>query len=85
VQTGNCSSGDVLAQELATVAEKEKVLDALGKEVAALRAKLGESLASVQAFDVPLENATTSSLHALKEYSLAVKAYKNWRTSFAVS
>jgi eukaryotic-like serine/threonine-protein kinase len=75
VQAVNCSSGDVLAQELATVAEKEKVLDALGKEVAALRAKLGESLASVQAFDVPLENATTSSLDALKEYSLAVKAY----------
>jgi eukaryotic-like serine/threonine-protein kinase len=75
VQAVNCRSGDVLAQELATVAKKEKVLDALGKEVAGLRAKLGESLASVQAFEVPLEDATTSSLEALKEYSLAVKSY----------
>ncbi len=75
VQAVNCSSGDVLAQELATVDKKEKVLDALGKEVAGLRAKLGESLASVQAFDVPLQDATTSSLEALKEYSLAVKTY----------
>lgn len=75
VQAVNCSSGDVLAQELATVDKKEKVLDALGKEVAGLRTKLGESLASVQAFDVPLQDATTSSLEALKEYSLAVKTY----------
>jgi len=75
VQAVNCSSGDVLAQELATVDKKEKVLDALGKEVEGLRTKLGESLASVQAFDVPLEDATTSSLEALKEYSMAVKIY----------
>ncbi len=75
VQAVNCSSGDLLAQELTTVDRKEKVLDALGKEVAGLRAKLGESLASVQAFDVPLQDATTSSLDALKEYSLAVKTY----------
>lgn len=75
VQAVNCSSGDVLAEELATVDKKEKVLDALGKEVEGLRAKLGESLASVQAFDVPLQDATTSSLEALKEYSMAVKIY----------
>jgi eukaryotic-like serine/threonine-protein kinase len=75
VQAVNCNSGDVLAQELVTVDRKEKVLDALGKEVAGLRTKLGESLASVQAFDVPLQDATTSSLEALKEYSVAVKTY----------
>lgn len=75
VQAVNCGSGDVLAQELATVDKKEKVLEALGKEVAGLRTKLGESLASVQSFDVPLQDATTSSLEALKEYSLAVKIY----------
>ena len=52
---------------------KEQVLDSLGKEVAQLRGKLGESLASVQQFDVPLEQATTSSFEALKEYSLGAK------------
>jgi eukaryotic-like serine/threonine-protein kinase len=75
LQAVNCQSGDVLAEELATVEQKEQVLDALGKEVSRLRAKLGESLASVQQFDVPLREATTSSLEALKEHSLGFKFY----------
>jgi eukaryotic-like serine/threonine-protein kinase len=68
----NCQSGDVLAQEQATAASKEKVLDALGDAASKLRGELGESLASVQKFDVPLSQATTSSLEALKAFS-AVK------------
>jgi serine/threonine protein kinase/Tfp pilus assembly protein PilF len=75
LQAVNCQSGDVLAEELATVEKKERVLDSLGKEVSRLRAKLGESLASVQQFDVPLKEATTTSLEALKEHSLGYKAY----------
>jgi tetratricopeptide (TPR) repeat protein len=71
----NCQSGDVLAQEQVTAAAKEKVLDAVGQAAAKLRGELGESLTSVQKFDVPLEQATTSSLEALKAYSLAQKAY----------
>jgi tetratricopeptide (TPR) repeat protein len=70
----NCQSGDVLAQEQATAAAKEKVLDAVGVAAAKLRGELGESLATVQKFDVPLEQATTSSLEALKAYSLGRKA-----------
>jgi len=70
----NCLSGDVLAQEQATAAGKEKVLDALGEAAAKLRAQLGESLASVQRFDAPLQQETTSSLEALKAYSLGQKA-----------
>ena len=58
----NCQSGDVLAQEQATAASKEKVLDALGAAASKLRGELGESLATVQKFDVPLAEATTSSL-----------------------
>src|SRR5208283_3663098 len=50
------------------------VLDALGGAASKLRGELGESLATVQKFDVPLEQATTSSLEALKEYSLGNKA-----------
>ena len=52
-----------------TAASKEKVLDALGETASKLRTELGESLATVQKFDVPLEQATTSSLEALKAYS----------------
>jgi tetratricopeptide (TPR) repeat protein/predicted Ser/Thr protein kinase len=70
----NCLSGDVLAQEQATAAGKEKVLDALGEAATKLRAQLGESLASVQRFDAPLQQETTSSLEALKAYSLGRKA-----------
>ena len=71
----NCQSGDTLAEEQVTAASKEKVLDALGEAASKLRGELGESLATVQKFDVPLEQATTSSLEALKAYSLGMKAH----------
>jgi tetratricopeptide (TPR) repeat protein len=70
----NCESGDTLAEEQVTAASKEKVLDALGGTASRLRSKLGESLATVQKFDVPLEQATTPSLEALKALSLGRKA-----------
>ena len=66
----NCQSGDTLAEEQVTAVSKEKVLDALGETASKLRAELGESLATVQKFDVPLLQATTSSLEALKALSL---------------
>ena len=66
-----CSSGDTLAKEQEEAASKQDVLKALGKAAASLRTKLGESLASVQKFDVPVE-ATTPSLEALKAYSLGI-------------
>jgi eukaryotic-like serine/threonine-protein kinase len=71
----NCQSRDLLAQEQVTAATKEKVLEALGEAATKLRSELGESLATVQKFDVPLAEATTSSLEALKAYSLGEKAY----------
>ncbi|MGD0507399.1 MAG: winged helix-turn-helix domain-containing protein [Terriglobales bacterium] len=70
----NCQIGDTLAEEQVTAASKEKVLDALGEAASKLRGELGESLATVQKFDVPLERATTSSLEALKALSLGKKA-----------
>ena len=70
----NCQSGDTLAQEQVTAASKEKGLDTLGEAASKLRGELGESLATVQNFDVPLEQATTPSLEALKAYSLGIKA-----------
>jgi len=70
----NCQNGDTLAQEQVTAPTKEKVLDALGGAASRLRGELGESLATVQKFDVPLDQATTSSLEALKAFSLGEKA-----------
>src|ERR1700758_501312 len=70
----NCRSGDTLAEAQVTAASKEKVLDTLGEAASKLRGELGESLATVQKLDVPLEQATTSSLEALKAYSLGAKA-----------
>jgi serine/threonine protein kinase/tetratricopeptide (TPR) repeat protein len=72
----NCQSGDTLAQEQVTAASKEKVLDALGAAASKLRGELGESLATVQKFDVPLSEATTSSLEALKAYTLGENAHR---------
>jgi serine/threonine protein kinase/tetratricopeptide (TPR) repeat protein len=70
----NCHSGDTLAQEQATAPSKERVVDTLGDAAARLRGELGESLATVKKFDVPLSQATTSSLEALKAFSLGVRA-----------
>ena len=70
----NCQSDDMLAEEQVTAASKEKVLDALGEAASKLRGELGESLGTVQKFDVRLAQATTSSLEALKAYSLADRA-----------
>jgi eukaryotic-like serine/threonine-protein kinase len=64
-----CSTGDSLAKEQAEAPSKEGVLKALSTAATSLRTRLGESLASVQKFDVPVE-ATTPSLEALKAYSM---------------
>ena len=68
----NVQTGDVMAQEQAQAATKEQVLSSMGTAAVSLRRKLGESLASVQKFDVSLPRATTTSLDALYAYSLAL-------------
>ncbi|MFZ3278985.1 MAG: protein kinase [Candidatus Sulfotelmatobacter sp.] len=70
VDAVNCLTGDNLAREQVSVDKKEQVLGAVGKVASSLRSKLGESLASLQKFDAPVEEATTSSLDALKYFSL---------------
>ena len=70
----NCQSGNTMALEQGTAASKEQVLSVLGKAASRLRGELGESLVTVTKFDVPLEQATTASLEALKSYSLGIKA-----------
>ncbi len=69
----NCASGDVLAREQETAKGKEQVLPVVGQAATKLRNQLGESLSSVQKYDVPMEQATTNSLEALKAFTLATK------------
>ncbi|MEQ1757301.1 MAG: protein kinase [Vicinamibacterales bacterium] len=69
----NAASGEVVAREQVDVATKEEVLASLGAAAARLRRKLGESLASIERYDVPLPQATTSSLEALQAYALALE------------
>jgi serine/threonine protein kinase/tetratricopeptide (TPR) repeat protein len=80
----NCQSGDPLAEQQVTAASKEKVLDTLGEATSKLRGELGESLASVQKLDAPLEQATTASLEALQAYSLGEKAYREKNAAAAL-
>jgi serine/threonine protein kinase/tetratricopeptide (TPR) repeat protein len=67
----NCGNGDTLAKEQAEASSRENVVKALGNVASGLRAKLGESLPSVQKFNVPIE-ATTTSLEALKTFSMGI-------------
>jgi serine/threonine protein kinase len=69
----NCVAGDTLAEEQVRATGKEQVLSAMDKAAANLRSKLGESFNTVQKFDVPLQEATTNSLEALKAFTLALK------------
>jgi tetratricopeptide (TPR) repeat protein len=66
----NAQTGDSLAREQSEAESKEQVLKALDQAASSLRRKLGESLASVQKFTMPLEQATTSSLEALQAFTL---------------
>ena len=69
----NCESGKSLASTEATATDKNHVLDALGKTASEIRNELGESLSTVQKYDTPLEQATTSSLEALQAFSSGYK------------
>ena len=70
----NCDTGDVLAGAQEQAAGKEAVLKSLDAAAVSLRGKLGESLSSVQKYATPVADATTTSLEALKAYSLGRKA-----------
>jgi len=69
----SCANGKTLASTEATAIDKSHVLDALSKTASDMRNKLGESLSTVQKFDMPLEQVSTSSLEALQWYSNGVR------------
>jgi serine/threonine protein kinase/tetratricopeptide (TPR) repeat protein len=69
IEAISAQAGDAIAREQAEADSKEQVLKALGKAASQLREKLGESLGSIKKFDAPIEQATTSSLEALKAFT----------------
>ena len=70
LKANNCATGDSLVQEQVTAERKEDVLNALAQAASHLRSRLGESVGTVQKYNTPLEQVTTSSLPALHAYSL---------------
>src|SRR5262249_29392548 len=73
LSAANCQTGALLGTTQSESADKEHVLTVLGASVSNIRKKLGESLASIEKFNVPVEKVTTSSLEALRAYSLGLK------------
>jgi len=74
LRASNCANAEFLASTEAQAADKNHVLDALGKASSDIRQRLGESGTNLQKFDTPLEQASTASLDALRLYSLGFKA-----------
>jgi len=72
VEAAACSTGKRIASAKAEAADKTKVLAALDLVAEHVRSKLGESAKSIQGYDVPIQDAATSSLEALKAYSLGM-------------
>jgi len=70
LEATSCATGEPLAREQVEAQGQEQVLQAVGRATSSIREKLGESLASVQKFDAPIEQATTSSLEAMKAFAL---------------
>ena len=72
----DAQSGATLGMAQEQAPSKEKIVAALGGAAVALRGRLGESLPSLQRFNKPLEEATTPSLEALKQFSLGEELFR---------
>jgi tetratricopeptide (TPR) repeat protein/predicted Ser/Thr protein kinase len=69
LDASNCRTGDTIEKQQVQASSKDEVLKSLGAAAGQLRRGLGESLASIEKYDAPIQNATTASLDALKAYS----------------
>jgi eukaryotic-like serine/threonine-protein kinase len=81
----NCRTGETLAQQQITAEGKQKVLSSVGDAASRLRSKLGESAKSLEAYDVPLVQATTSSLEAFQAFTTASQAFMKGNMRAAAS
>lgn len=70
LQATSCQTGEALAREQVETQDKERVLRAVATAASRMRAKLGESLGSIQKLAVPPEQVTTTSLEAFQAYAL---------------
>jgi eukaryotic-like serine/threonine-protein kinase len=70
LQATNCQTGESMAREQVEAEDKEHVLRALATATTGMRAKLGESLASIEKLAVPNQQVTTTSLEAFQAYAL---------------
>jgi serine/threonine protein kinase/Flp pilus assembly protein TadD len=84
VNATECATGKALATEQVQAARREDVLAELGRAAKAVREKLGESLATLERFDVPLERATTSSIEALKAFTTGVRLHNSGQWQQAI-
>src|SRR5207247_126330 len=75
LEAQNSQTGDTIASEQFEVDGREQVLKSLGPAASRLREKLGESLNTIKKFDAPIEQVTTSSLEALRQYSQGVEQH----------
>lgn len=73
VQASRCGDGSELAEEHLTVGGRDQIIAALGREIADLRRRLGETGATLQSYNAPIEVATTDSLEALRAYQLGME------------
>src|ERR1700736_1064699 len=75
----NCATGEVFAREQETAPDKTAVLQAVAKAATAMRARLGESMASIQKLSTPYTNVTTTSLQAFHAFSLGEDEHRMGR------
>lgn len=80
----NGRNGDIIGRQLEQTDTKENVLQALGRAATGMREKLGESLSSIDMFDAPLQEATTTSMEAFKAYSVFIEYYRDGKTLEAI-
>ena len=80
----NARNNESLGREFEQVTSREEVLNALTRAAAGLRERLGESLSSIEKFNVPSESITTSSLEALKIFVLGREQIVNGRQFEAI-
>jgi eukaryotic-like serine/threonine-protein kinase len=81
----NAKTGDTIASDQADADGKDQVLKSLGTASSRLREKLGEKLSSIQQFDAPIEQVTTSSLEALRYYSLGLEQHSSGQYAKAIN
>ncbi len=84
VNATECATGKRLATEQVQASRREDVLVELGKAARSVREKLGESLATLERFDVPLERATTTSIDALKAFTTGVRLHSSGQWQQAI-